>query len=73
MIEEVINKKAEGSYVKYIGNGSVLPFDFLTGDAAYWAQFLTFAQHLQYIKTCKLAFVGDFQGKLSLTNGSDAY
>ena len=73
MIEEVIDEKAKGSYVKYIGNSSVLPFDFLTGDAAYWAQFLTFAQHLQYIKTCKLAFVGDFQNKLNLTNGSDAY
>jgi len=63
MVEEVIDEGADGMFVKYIGNGSVKPFDFLSGEAANSAQFLTFAQHVQYMKTKNLVFIGDFQGK----------
>jgi Alpha-kinase family len=65
MLEEVID---DGNFVKYIGNGSVKPFDFLSGDVAYRADFLAFAQHVQYLKTKGLAFIGDFQGKWPKTN-----
>jgi len=67
MVEEVIDEGADGMFVKYIGNGSVKPFDFLSGEAANRAQFLSFAQHVQYMKTKNLAFIGDFQGKFFVT------
>ena len=63
MVEEVIDEAVDGAFVKYIGNGSVKPLDFLSGTAAYLAQFLSFSQHVQYVKTKGLAFIGDFQGK----------
>ena len=49
--------------MKYIGNGSVKPLDFLGETAGYRAKFLAFSQHVQYMKTKGLAFIGDFQGK----------
>jgi hypothetical protein len=63
MIEEVIDEVADGMFVKYIGNGSVKPFDFLSGSTLHHAKFLAFSQHVQYLKTKGLAFIGDFQGK----------
>jgi hypothetical protein len=63
MIEEVIDEAVDGEFVKYIGNGSVKPLYFLSGTAAYRAEFLAFSQHVQYMKTKGLAFIGDFQGK----------
>jgi hypothetical protein len=63
MVEEVIDEAVDGAFVKYIGNGSVKPLDFLSGTAGHLAQFLSFAQHVQYVKTKGLAFIGDFQGK----------
>jgi hypothetical protein len=63
MIEEVIDEVADGMFVKYIGNGSVKLFDFLSGSTLHHAKFLAFSQHVQYLKTKGLAFIGDFQGK----------
>src|SRR5271168_3480138 len=63
MVEEVIDEAVDGAFVKYIGNGSVKPLDFLSGTAGHLAQFLSFAQHVQYVKTKGLAFIEDFQGK----------
>ena len=68
MVEEMINEVIQGTFIKYIGNGLVKPFEFLNGDAVYRAEFLVFAQHVQYIKTKGLAFIGDFQGKTSISN-----
>ena len=62
MVEEVIDEAVHGTFVKYIGNGSVKPYKFLDGPAAYQAEFLAFSQHVQYLKTKGLAFIGDFQG-----------
>ena len=64
MVEEVIDEAIDGMFVKYIGNGSVKPYDFLDKAATYRAEFLTFSQHVQYLKTKGLAFIGDFQGML---------
>lgn len=63
LLEEVIDDATDGKFVKYIGNGSVEPFDFLEGDDVHRGKFLSFCQHVQYIKTKQFAFVGDFQGK----------
>lgn len=64
MIEEVIDEAGNGMFVKYIGNGSTNPFD-LGNIAAHQAEFLAFSQHVQYVKTKSLTFIGDFQGKSS--------
>jgi hypothetical protein len=62
MVEEVIDEAVDGAFMKYIGNGSVKPLDLLSDAAAYRAEFLAFSQHVQYMKTKGLAFIGDFQG-----------
>jgi hypothetical protein len=62
LLEEVINDAVNGHFVKYIGNGSVKPYDHLKGDDIHTAKFLSFCQHVQFLKTKGLAFVGDFQG-----------
>ena len=49
------------------------PFDFLSSGAAYQADSLAFSQHIQYLKTKGLAFIGDFQGKLSMSNEPAMY
>jgi hypothetical protein len=61
MVEEVIDEETNGIFVKYIGNGSVKPFDFLNGPAAYRAKFLAFAQHVQHLKTMGLALSVTFR------------
>lgn len=63
LLEEVINDAIEGPFIKYIGNGSVKPFNFLDGEELHRGKFLSFCQHIQFLKTKGLAFVGDFQGK----------
>jgi len=67
MVEEVIDEAEDDEFVKYIGNGSAKPCRHLQKDHAHRAEFLTFCQHVQYLKTKMLAFVGDFQG----TSNSD--
>lgn len=63
LLEEVIDEGVEGHFVKYIGNGSAWPFDFLADEEMHRAKFLSFCQHLQYVKTKSNAYVGDFQGE----------
>jgi hypothetical protein len=63
LLEEVINEEVEGPFIKYIGNGSVKPYDFLKNEERRRGDFLSFCQHVQFLKTKGLAFVGDFQGK----------
>ena len=65
---EVIDEAVHGAFVKYIGNGSVKPYEFLDGPTAYWAKFLAFSQHVQYLKTKGLAFIGDIQGMSNMRN-----
>ena len=63
LLEEVINDAVEGPFIKYIGNGSVKPYDFLEGGEHKIGEFLSFSQHVQFLKTKGLAIVGDFQGE----------
>jgi len=67
LLEEVIDGSDldNGEFVKYIGNGSVFPYDHLEGEAIHRAKFLSFCQHLQFIKTNTYAFVADFQGEFN--------
>ena len=67
LLEDVINPKKEGRFVKYISNNSAKPVVFPNDlEKTRIAEFLSFCQHIQYIKTRKLAFVSDFQGGRTL-------
>ena len=66
LLEDIIDPRKEGRFVKYISNNSAKPIVFQNDpDKTRIAQFLSFCQHVQYIKTRNLAFVSDFQGMLS--------
>ena len=60
MIEEVINE----TFTKYIGNGNSRPLPQQDHESEEIAEFLAFAQHVQYEKSGRMAFVADFQGEL---------
>jgi len=50
-------------FVKYVNNDSAKPRSFKHPEKDLRAQFLSFAQHVQFWKTNGAAFVSDFQGK----------
>jgi Alpha-kinase family len=60
LLEEVIPER-EG-FRKYLNNTSAVPRRFVGEDDNNRAEFLAFAQHVQYLKTKKGAYVADFQG-----------
>jgi hypothetical protein len=62
LLEEVIGED-EGRFRKYVNNVSAVPVRFGNGEDEERALFLAFAQHVQYFKTKKLAFVSDYQGE----------
>ena len=68
MVEEVIDEAVDGKFVKYIGNSSAIPNEFEDESTADRAAFLAFCQHVQYIKTQDMAFIGDFQGNVKGTS-----
>ncbi|KAG2123774.1 uncharacterized protein EDB93DRAFT_1110793 [Suillus bovinus] len=68
LIEEFIDESTHGKFTKYISNDSPSPLQHLDARSSEIAQYLSFVQHVQYIKTKKLAYVADFQG-LSLFCG----
>ena len=43
MVEEVIDEAVPGTFVKYIENGSMTPFEFFDDATAYQAEFLVFS------------------------------
>ncbi len=61
LLEEVI-PESEVSFRKYLNNTSAVLYHFPAEDDNDHAQFLAFAQHVQYFKTKKCAYVADFQG-----------
>ncbi|KAJ7037547.1 hypothetical protein C8F04DRAFT_1092834 [Mycena alexandri] len=62
LIEERIHPDVEGKFRKYINNGAAIPTAFRNAEDQERAQFLAFTQHVQYWKTTKTVFVGDYQG-----------
>jgi hypothetical protein len=62
MVEEVIDEALDGKFVKYIGNSSAVPQVFMAKELNDRAEFLAFAQHVQYCQMGDMAFIGDFQG-----------
>ncbi|KAH7909103.1 hypothetical protein BJ138DRAFT_1011500 [Hygrophoropsis aurantiaca] len=66
LVEEMIDEKTDGKFVKYISNERAAPRPLADPESVRIADFLAFAQHVQYRKTKKLAFVSDFQGGRTL-------
>jgi hypothetical protein len=62
LLEELISEKG-GLFRKYLNNTSAKPCTFQNADDIQRAEFLAFAQHVQYFKTKKRAYVADFQGR----------
>jgi len=63
LLEEVI-PETDG-FCKYLNNTSAIPYNLSHVEDNKCAQFLSFAQHVQYFKTNKHAYVSNFQGLLS--------
>jgi hypothetical protein len=62
LLEERIGDD-DGEFRKYIPNNSALPLPTSNADERVRADFLSFAQHVQYNKTKQMIFVSDFQGE----------
>jgi hypothetical protein len=73
LLEEVIDDRMDGPFIKYIGNGSAVPIQLAVKERAHVADFLAFSQHVQYERTKKMAFVSDFQGKSNLQSDAISY
>ena len=59
LAEEIIH----GEFFKYIHNGNASPRQFTDPDASEIAKFLSFTQHVQYMKTGGQVYISDYQGK----------
>jgi hypothetical protein len=65
LLEEVIETNTPSWFTKYLNNSSARPLKFPDNTEMFLrAQFLSFAQHVQFIETGGLAFVSDFQGNV---------
>ncbi|KAH7904510.1 hypothetical protein BJ138DRAFT_1019060 [Hygrophoropsis aurantiaca] len=53
LVEELINEKTEGKFIKYISNDKASPLPLGDPELYHIAEFLSFAQHVQYIKSKK--------------------
>ena len=70
LVEELIPANTEGDFRKFIHNNSAISNYFADSDDENRAEFLAFAQHLQFWQTGRLLFVTDFQGECLLITGS---
>ena len=61
LLKEVI-PESKGPFQKYLNNTSAVPCRFSGNDDNDCGEFLPFAQHVQYFKTKKRAYVADSQG-----------
>lgn len=68
LVEEFIDEKLEGKFQKYINNSSAfISLSHLRGEEAInIAKFLSFSQHVQYVKTKGLAYISDYQGVIQI-------
>jgi hypothetical protein len=67
LLEECIDEDSDGVFLKYINNNLNSPISRPDHpDRKEIGEFLAFAQHVQYLKTQKMAFVSDMQGLYTL-------
>ncbi|KAJ7196326.1 hypothetical protein C8J57DRAFT_1644167 [Mycena rebaudengoi] len=67
LLEEFIDTKTAGPYVKFVHNGSATPLLDEDDDLYRIAQFLCFTQHVQYQKTDQTVFISDLQDPQIMT------
>ncbi|KZT56027.1 hypothetical protein CALCODRAFT_484339 [Calocera cornea HHB12733] len=69
LIEELIGgdqpPSNQSQFMKFINNGSPKP-RYTKGRAGQVSRFLSFLQHVQYLKTGRQAYISDYQGSLTL-------
>ncbi|KZT59602.1 hypothetical protein CALCODRAFT_536474 [Calocera cornea HHB12733] len=68
LIEELVRDEENGKgkgFMKFISNASPVP-RLKEGSGGVVARYLSFFQHLQYVKTGRRAFISDYQGSLTL-------
>ena len=58
----LLEERIPGVFEKYISNGTPLPRANLDDEDRNIAEYLSFAQHFQYVLTNRSMFVSDFQG-----------
>ena len=74
LLEEFIDTASHSNwFVKYLNNNSARPRTFSDHRQAHRADFLSFAQHVQFWKTNGLAFVSDLQGMFSFVPRNRTY
>ncbi|EDR02151.1 uncharacterized protein LACBIDRAFT_332540 [Laccaria bicolor S238N-H82] len=61
LLEEFIDSEAPGWFVKYLNNNSAKPYRFKDEERSIRAEFLSFAQHVQFIETGGRALLTDPQ------------
>ncbi|PSS37793.1 hypothetical protein PHLCEN_2v360 [Hermanssonia centrifuga] len=64
----LIEERIPDTFTKYMINSSLKPMPNLDSAAMYIAEFLCFAQHVQYLKSEQRVFLSDFQGMSSDLN-----
>lgn len=62
LLEPWLDEETEGPFRKYMGNGSAVPCEMTSEADVHRSLYLSFSQHVQYIKTNGLLFLADFQG-----------
>jgi hypothetical protein len=62
LTEEVISTSGTHDFVKFIHNGDAAPREHLDPVINEIAEFLSFTQHAQYIKTGGQVYISDYQG-----------
>lgn len=63
LLEEVIDAERDGPFRKYVNNDSTMPaLGLKSAMDLHLASFFVFCQHVQYLKTERLAYVSDYQG-----------
>jgi len=70
LLEEYIESDAASGdwFIKYLNNNSAKPRKFGNEDQNIRAQFLSFAQHVQFWKTDGLVFISDLQGMFTFSS-----
>ncbi|OAX31906.1 hypothetical protein K503DRAFT_860564 [Rhizopogon vinicolor AM-OR11-026] len=71
LIEEFIDEATQGKFTKYIFNDSPSLLPHLNAESNAIAQYLSFAQHIKYIKTKELAYAADPQDLFSFRTSSN--
>ncbi|GJE88518.1 hypothetical protein PsYK624_046010 [Phanerochaete sordida] len=62
LLEEYIDPKVEGRFVKYVHNSQQEPALVLNDDETQRAEFLCFTQHVQWMLSSGTFFLSDYQG-----------